>query len=73
MKKATLPRCKHGEALADWAGDDLFPSCGCTWKNVDEARKREVAKHKLLRFQEKYGSTKMEVAHKRFIINDEKV
>jgi hypothetical protein len=24
-----LPRCKHGSALADHAGEQLEPSCGC--------------------------------------------
>lgn len=25
-----LPRCRHGNAVRDHAGDQLAPSCGCT-------------------------------------------
>lgn len=30
-----LPRCKHGTALKDGAGDLLEPSCGCLFINGD--------------------------------------
>lgn len=28
-KKHPLPRCKHGTALKDHGGNDLYPPCGC--------------------------------------------
>jgi len=30
-KISPLPRCAHGNALQDQAGDLLEPSCGCRW------------------------------------------
>lgn len=31
-----LPRCKHGNALQDGAGDKLAPSCGCWDDDTDK-------------------------------------
>ena len=31
-QRGTLPRCVHGNALMDWGGEMLYPSCGCKTK-----------------------------------------
>jgi len=42
-----LPRCEHGNALSDWAGDWLCPSCGCSFDNASECNKKIMARLKL--------------------------
>lgn len=39
-----LPRCDHGNALRDHAGENLFPSCGCTAGTVGVPELRSDAR-----------------------------
>ena len=42
-----LPRCQHGNALSDWAGDWLQPSCGCNFDNTSDQNQKAMAFLKL--------------------------
>lgn len=44
---SVLPRCKHGYALSDWAGEWLAPPCGCHFDNTTEINKKAMAILKL--------------------------